>query len=454
MKNRFVWAGALALAIGATSQVATHAAYTNSNGIVITNGTIIVTTRAAGDGHFYAQSSSTIDDMDDNRGSGCSPGDVAMCELLQDNGYSTKLLPDKALCWSISPWGTGPCLNVKGDPNDPSLYYNGFSGPANTAAYNELLSPMLVVVSGSGSSSDLPYPNTNGIPIVCGEHSAFGSGDAGVPSNSHAELFFYSNYGANHGNMANTGGDYLKMKIVDPNHPIMKGIPLDANGCVKIYRDPYPNENAHVLAPIGAAGGGLANYQISTAWVDISDGKCVPAPGLHVIGVSAANTNYVIFAVIERGGELGPTTDDQSPWFGYTAAPARQVQFWVCEQGSGNARRCFNASSVWGRILFVRACQWAMEENLQPYQGMGIIDVGLVSPSTIRVGWTGSKNYNYRIYGTTSLANPNWAPVVDSIVNNGDGVRVTRTLNIASAPQPTFLRVATLPDVYSTYVTP
>ena len=109
MKNRFVWAGALALAIGATSQVATHAAYTNSNGIVITNGTIIVTTRAAGDGHFYAQSSSSIDDMDDNRGSGCSPGDVAMCELLQDNGYSTKLLPDKALCWSISPWGTGPC---------------------------------------------------------------------------------------------------------------------------------------------------------------------------------------------------------------------------------------------------------------------------------------------------------------------------------------------------------
>jgi hypothetical protein len=36
-------------------------------------------------------------------------------------------------------------------------------------------------------------------------------------------------------------------------------------------------------------------------------------------------------------------------------------------------------------------------------------------------------------------------PVVDSIVNNGDGVRVTRTLNIASAPQAVFMRVAVLP---------
>src|ERR1035441_3187042 len=87
MKNRFVWASALALAIGAISQVETKAAYTNMNGTVITNGTIIVTTRAAGDGHFFRQSSSsTADDMDDNRGPGCAPGDIAMCELLQEIG--------------------------------------------------------------------------------------------------------------------------------------------------------------------------------------------------------------------------------------------------------------------------------------------------------------------------------------------------------------------------------
>src|SRR6266481_5076094 len=134
MKNQFAWAGSLALALGAISQFETKAAYTNSNGTVITNGTIIVTTRAAADGHFFQQSSSTIDDMDDNRGPGYSPGDSAMCELLQDSGYSTKLLPDKAL--NTVAFGGGTCLNVFGSANNPSLYYDGHSGPANTAGFN------------------------------------------------------------------------------------------------------------------------------------------------------------------------------------------------------------------------------------------------------------------------------------------------------------------------------
>jgi hypothetical protein len=99
MRNRFVWASALALAIGAIGQVETKAAYTNLNGTIITNGPIIITTRAAGDGHFFLQSSSfTSDDMDDNRGPGHTPGDAAMAALLMDNGYSVKLIPDKALC--------------------------------------------------------------------------------------------------------------------------------------------------------------------------------------------------------------------------------------------------------------------------------------------------------------------------------------------------------------------
>ncbi len=440
MRNRFVWAGALALAIGAGSQVETKAAYTNLNGTVITNGTIIVTTRAANDGHFFSQSSSTIDDMDDNRGSGTSPGDVAMCELLQDNGYSTKLLPDKALSYNAYPISSGaPCLDVLGGNNNPQLYYDGHPGPANSGlAYNELLSAMLVVVSGSGSSSDAIQPNTNGVPIVCGESAVLGASDSGVP-NCHGELFFYSHKTSN--NYTGASGDDLLMKVVDPNHPIVKGIPLDTNGCVKFLRDPYPNENAHVLSP-----GGLPNYQVSTCYADINPGASVPAPGLHVIGVLASHTNYVILAVIERGGVLADTTQDPlSPWYNYTNAPARMAQFFVNEQGSSNTRRCFNALSAWGRILFVRTCQWAMEEDLPPYQGLGIIDVSQVSPSTIRLGWTGSKNHNYRIYGTASLLNPNWVPVVDSIVNNGDGVRVTRTLSIASAPQAVFMRVAALP---------
>ncbi len=192
MKNRFVWVGALALGVGAVSQVQTKAAHTNSNGTIITNGTIIVTTRSGGDGWYYKQGSSlSTYDMGDSRGPGCSPGDVAMCELLQDNGYSTRLIPDKALCWQGYPWGSATVTDVNGNPNDPTLYYNGYNGPGNTQGPNpnELLSAMLVVVSGSGSSSDVAYPNTNGVPIICGEHSVLGSGDAGVPSNTWIRRF-------------------------------------------------------------------------------------------------------------------------------------------------------------------------------------------------------------------------------------------------------------------------
>ncbi len=438
MKNRIVWTGALALLFGALSQVDTRAAFTNSSGVVITNGTIIVTTRAAGDGHFFLQSSSTICDMDDNRGSGCSPGDVAMCELLQDNGYTTKLLPDKALSWNSYQVANGiPCQDVYGDPEDPQLYYGGAPGPTYTSlSSNVFLSPMLVVISGSGSSSDAIQPNTNGIPIVIGENAIIGSSDAGVPA-GHGEHFLYSNRTA--GNATTLGGSNLLMKVIDPNHPIMQGIPLDANGCVKILRDPYPNENAHVLSP-----GGLPNYQISTTYADITPGKSVPAPGLHIIGVSAANTNWVIFAVMDIGGVLGDTTQDSySPWYNYTTSPCRMVHFFVNEQGSGNSRRCFNALSAWGRVLFLRACQWAMSENLTPYQSLGIIDVSQAGTSQIRLGWTGSKNNNYRIDGTTDFVN--WLPIVDSITNNGDGAQITRTLNFAAAPSAVYMRVAHLP---------
>ncbi len=149
-------------------------------------------------------------------------------------------------------------------------------------------------------------------------------------------------------------------------------------------------------------------------------------------------------------------TSLQPVWFFFfsTPSPTRIVHFFVCEQGSHNARRCFNALSVWGRLLFVRCCQWAMWEGPQPYQGLGIIDVGMVSPGNIKLSWTGSSNWNYRIYGATDIVNPNWIPVVDSIVNNGEGNPVTRTLNIASAPQTAFLRVGTLPELAVSWVAP
>ena len=438
MKIQFAWASSLALAMAAIPQFETKAAYTNSNGTVITNGTIIVTTRAAGDGHFFLQSSSTIDDMDDNRGPGYSPGDSAMCELLQDNGYSTRLLPDKVLNAIAN--GGGTCLNVYGNPNDPMLYYNGFPGPANTAPFNELLSPMLVVISGSGSSADVAPPNTNGIPIVCGESAVIGatdSGPSGATPLSHASICLYSHRSV--GNRTSPTGDGLYMRIVNTNHPIVQGIPLDAQGRVKIWRDPYPDENAHVLTP-----GGLPNYQISWCCANVDSGQSIPAPGLTIIGVLDTQTNQVVFAVMERGGTLGDTTQDSlNPWYNYTTAPSRLVHMFVNEQGGNQARRCFNALTVWGRILFLRACKWAMEEDLPPFQGLGVVDVSLVGPSTIRLGWNGSSHNNYRIDGTTDFAK--WAPIVDSITNNGDNVRVTRTLNIAAAPQAVFMRVAALP---------
>jgi hypothetical protein len=235
---------------------------------------------------------------------------------------------------------------------------------------------------------------------------------------------------------------------LNPSHPIMQGIPLDAQNRVQIWRNPYPDENAHILPPAG----NYANYQISWCYADTSSGNSVPAPGLHVLGVIAqtpghpGNTNFVVFADMDRGGVLSDTTQDPAnPWLNYTKAPSRLVHMFVNEQGGNQARRCFNSLTVWGRIIFLRACKWAMEEDLQPFQGLGVIDVGMVSTATIRLGWTGSIHNNYRIDGTTSLINPNWLPIVDSITNNGDGVRVTRTLNIASAPQALFMRVAALP---------
>src|ERR1039457_2814444 len=83
MKNRFVWVSALALAIGAISQVESKAAYTNSNGLVITYGISIATPSAACDVHFFSPSSSPTDHMDATRCRCFSTGDSAMCELLQ-----------------------------------------------------------------------------------------------------------------------------------------------------------------------------------------------------------------------------------------------------------------------------------------------------------------------------------------------------------------------------------
>ncbi len=78
MKNRFKWASALALAVLVSSQKETKAAYTNADGVVITNGVIIITTRSANDDWFFRQSSAPQWDADEAAGPGNAPGDAAM----------------------------------------------------------------------------------------------------------------------------------------------------------------------------------------------------------------------------------------------------------------------------------------------------------------------------------------------------------------------------------------
>jgi hypothetical protein len=441
MRSRFAWAGAAALAVTFTSQIETRAAYTNLDGLVITNGTIIITTRSANDDYWHTASSSSIWDAGDNRGPGNTPGDCEMAALLQDNGYSTHMMPEKALAQFVNGF-SGYTFEQGGNLNDPFQYYTGGAGETAPNGSNVFLSAMLVIMSGSGSSADMAPPNTNNISIITGEHTTLG--DSATAPGSHSELFLYANKVSN--NIGLTGGNGvsgnpgLYMRVLQPNHPIFQGIPLDATNRVKIWRDHYPDENSHVLTP-----GGNPNYVISWTGVDCNPGKSVPASDLTLLGtLDYPNTNQVVFAAMEKGGQLTPNTaDSNSPWNGYTVAPSRIVQFFVNENGSGNSRRSFNCLTQWGRILFLRTCKWAMYEDLTPFQNFGIIDVGQISPGVIRLGWTGSIHNNYRIDGTADFMT--WLPIVDSITNNGDGVRVTRTLNIAAAQQAVFMRVAALP---------
>jgi len=456
MKNRYIWAGALALAIGAVSQVETKAAYTNLNGTIITNGVIVMTTRAAQDAWFHMQSSSTgLWDADDNRGPGVfTPGDVAMGELLQDHGYSTRMVPDRVLNYyqnsspaPLQTWASCSVFCGGADANmpDPLTYYNGGIGVAGGgAASNELYSAMLVIMSGSSSGADFPPPNTNHIPIIAGDHTTVG--DSTSTTAGHAQLYLWAN--KNSGNLVLSQNPGLYMTVVAPNHPIMQGIPLDSQNRVQIFRAPYPEESLHNNAV-------KPNYELG--WMYINDGggagPSIPAGGLSILGRLSSNTNYVVFSVMDAGGAFAPCDmlqDYYSPWYGYTTAPCRIVQFFVNEGGSGNSRRAFNCLSDIGKVIFIRTCKWAMGETLTPYQPLGIIKVSSVGSSQIQLSWTGSATKNYKVFGTATPIeaagfsdSKNWQTVAQDIPGtNGD---TSVRLNVASAPQVAFLRIAPVP---------
>lgn len=400
--------------------------------LALTNGVVVITTRSATDAFWRQQSSSSLWDADDAKGPGVfSPGDATMGTLLQDHGYTVRMVPEKVLSYSAQN-SVDPTMDWLGNPNDPQNYYTGLGGPSSGTA-DPRWAAMLVIVSGSGSSADMPPPNTNGIPIIMGEHSCLGDSTTSPPRD-HSELFLYSN--KNSGNLTSPSTHGLYMKVLDPNHPIMKGLPLDAQNRIKIFRDPYPEENLHNIPS------GKANYEISWTAVDCSAGKSVPAPGLTKLGALDTNPDQVVFAVMDAGGTLADTSDPSSQWTGLTQAPCRIVHFFVNEGGSGNTRRSFNALTVWGQILFVRTCKWAMGETLDPYQSLGVIEISQLGGNRVKLSWLGASDKNYRIYGSTDFSH--WQPVVDSIVGGVSGT-VSKTLDISGGPTAVYMRVASIP---------
>jgi hypothetical protein len=434
MKNRFLWASAVALVVTVGSQVQT---------LGLTNGFIVLSSRTAADALYRQISSSSLYDADDFKGPGVfSPGDAAMATLLQDYGYSTRLVPEWLLSTALvdSQGIYAGALPAYFAPTGeaPNWIYGGAGGPTKTGDTNNAYSAQLVIISGSGSSFDMPPPNTRGIPIIMGEHSCIGDRTL----NGNSSLYMYS--AIQSGDVSGTAlgnVQYMKVTTDGKAHPILQGIPLDAQDRVKIWRDPYPEENAHIPT------GGKVNYLYSWLTVNLDPTLPVPvvvAPGTKVLGVLASDNNRAVFAVMDKGGAFGLTIPG-GPWGGLTTSPSRLVQLFVNERGSGDSRRAFNNLTDIGKVIFIRTCKWAMGETLQPYQPLGLIQVSKLSGSQIQLAWTGTVTKNYKILGTTDLfSNPWYWQTVAQDIKGLDGT-VTAKLDISAAPQYAFLRVAPMP---------
>jgi hypothetical protein len=250
-------------------------------------------------------------------GEGPTVGDVSMLVLLQNAGYRGKVAPDNTLDVDIA------AAQVPGETLE------------------------MVVISGSSSSSDV-MPVPPGIPVMMGEHVTLND-DTKV-----SWIPFYSKNGSS-GDSNRWPGDANKtqyMKIINTTHPITQGIQTDANGMVKILRDPYPTEDTYCRPDpsIDSTNPYKHNYEFGWPNEPISSA----APGLTILAVSPLDENLAVFAVLDQGAIMANGA----------AASARYVHFFVNENGSGGTRRRFNALNETGRLLFVRAAQWAMGDPL------------------------------------------------------------------------------------------
>jgi hypothetical protein len=380
MKNRFLAASALALGVTFASQIDS-----------VGQGVILITTRKGQDLSYITT------DAYDAKGPGqLSQGDAAMATILGDHGYSSRLILDAQIT------------------DNPSSYI-GISEPLN---------PIMVIVSGSSGSADVPATRTLGIPVIMGEHSCIGD-RANLAATS--DLFMYFG-GSTSGNIVNpSAGQYMKVTAEGKTHPILQGIPLDDADRIKIFRDPYPEETAHLPA------GGKPNYEYS--WTAI-DAAGATGTDTKVLATLDSNPAKSVFGVIDVGGKLA-TPDPQE------TTQVRLVHWIVNEDGSGGSRRMFNALTDIGRVIFIRTVKWALGETLEPYTELKIKDVTTAANGRMNIRWDGSALKNYKILATTDLESKNWKTIVEDI-HGVDGI-INRTLDISAGPVATFMRVRAVP---------
>lgn len=378
MKQQTVWTGACALAVAA------------STAVQALGGVVLISTR------YQQDTQGGTEYYTDEKGPGmATPGDIAMGSLLADNGYTFRIVLDRLLGPNASAFGQDPAT---------------FLIPVNTN-----MNPMLAIMSGSGASADTPPP-PEGVAIMMGEHVCLGANAGRVGS-----IYMYKGTSSTDPNESSTPPATKYMKVMAPDHPIMKGIPLDPQGRVRIFRDAYPEEMAHKPE------GGKNNYEYRWCTQTTADA----APGTTVLGVLDGDEAKSCLAVAEVGGMLGNDA----------TATVRLVHMFLNENGSGGSRRVFLALTDMGRALFLRAAQWAMGEELQPYKSFKILDITPTGAQAVKLSWEGSPFHNYKIQASDDLET--WSTVVEDVAGV-DGV-AARTLDISAAPSTLFLRVGAMP---------
>ena len=376
MKQQFAWTGALALAVIAATCAETR------------GGVIMISTRAPQD------TQTGTEFVTDEKGPGMvTPGDVAMAARLGDYGYSCRLILDKLLGPNAATYGQDAQTFLK--PVDPNMAVS------------------LIIMSGSGGSADTPPPPP-GVPLMMGEHVCLGNNAGRVGS-----VFMYNGTASTDPNEGTSATKY--MKVIAPDHPIFAGIPLDAQSRIKIFREPYPEEEKYVPT------GGKRNFEYR--WC--TQVKADAAAGVTVLGVLDGAEDRSCLAVVDKGGALAN---------GQTSS-ARMVHLFINENGSGGSRRVFLALTEAGQLIFVRAAKWAMGEELQRFKPIRITDVRPAGGQNLKLSWESSAKSNYRILASTDLNE--WQTVADDVVGT-DGV-LGHTLAIGATAQSLFLRVGALP---------